>query len=49
VDEMTVKFIIGQEPLSRYDGFVQTIKNMGIDRAVEIYQTAVDRYIARSN
>jgi putative aldouronate transport system substrate-binding protein len=49
VDEMTVKFIIGQEPLSRYDGFVQTVKNMGIDRAVEIYQTAVDRYIARSN
>jgi putative aldouronate transport system substrate-binding protein len=49
VDEMTVKFIIGQEPLNRYDNFVQTIKNMGIDRAVEIYQAAVDRYKARSN
>jgi putative aldouronate transport system substrate-binding protein len=49
VDEMTVKFIVGQEPLSRYDNFVQTVKNMGVDRAVEIYQTAVDRYKARSN
>jgi putative aldouronate transport system substrate-binding protein len=48
VDEMTVKFIIGQEPLARYDEFVQNIRRMNIDRAVEIYQTAVDRYNARS-
>jgi putative aldouronate transport system substrate-binding protein len=46
VDEMTVKFIVGQEPLSRYDQFVQNIRNMNIDRAVEIYQTALDRYNA---
>jgi putative aldouronate transport system substrate-binding protein len=49
VDEMTVKFIIGTEPLTQYDAFVQTVKNMGIDRAVELYQTAVDRYKARNN
>jgi putative aldouronate transport system substrate-binding protein len=49
VDEMTVKFIIGQEPLSRYDAFVQTIKNMGVDQGVAIYQAAVDRYRSRSN
>jgi putative aldouronate transport system substrate-binding protein len=47
VDEMTVRLIVGQAPLARYDEFVQNIRNMNIDRAVEIYQTAVDRYNAR--
>jgi putative aldouronate transport system substrate-binding protein len=47
VDEMTVKFIIGQESFARYDSFIQTIKNMNVDRAVEIYQAAVDRYKTR--
>jgi putative aldouronate transport system substrate-binding protein len=49
VDEMTVKFIIGTEPLSRYNDFVQTIQKMNIDGAVAIYQAAVDRYKARTN
>jgi putative aldouronate transport system substrate-binding protein len=48
VDEMTVKFIVGQEPLSRYDNFVRTINSMNVSRAVEIYQAAVDRYNARN-
>jgi putative aldouronate transport system substrate-binding protein len=49
VDEMTIKFIIGTEPLAQYDTFVRNIKNMNIDRAVEIYQLAVDRYKARNS
>jgi putative aldouronate transport system substrate-binding protein len=48
VDEMTVRFIVGQVPLTRYSEFVQSIRNMNIDRAVAIYQTAVDRYNARN-
>jgi len=47
VDEMTLKFIIGQEPLSKYDEFVTNIKNMNIDRAIEIQNAALQRYLAR--
>lgn len=43
-DEMTLKFIMGQEPLDKFDEFVQTIKSMNIDRAIEIKQAALDRY-----
>jgi putative aldouronate transport system substrate-binding protein len=46
-DEMTLKFILGQEPLDKFDSFVETIKGMNIDRAVEIYQAALDRYNKR--
>jgi putative aldouronate transport system substrate-binding protein len=43
-DEMTLKFIMGQEPLDKFDDFVETIKGMNIDRAIEIKQAALDRY-----
>lgn len=46
-DEMTLKFITGLEPLSGFDVFVETIKGMDIDRAVEIKTAAVQRYFAR--
>lgn len=46
-DEMTLKFIMGQVPLSEFDDFVNTIKGMNIDRAIEIQQAALDRYFAR--
>jgi putative aldouronate transport system substrate-binding protein len=48
VDEMTLKFIVGQEPLSNYPQFVQRIRNMNIDQALSYYQAAVDRYNSRS-
>ncbi|WP_237266334.1 extracellular solute-binding protein [Thermoclostridium stercorarium] len=44
VDEMTLRFIIGTEPLSNFDKFVETVKSMNIDRAIEIRQKSVDRY-----
>lgn len=47
VDEFKLKFIFGTEPLENYAEFVENIKNMGIERAVEIQQTAYDRYLAR--
>ncbi|SFP74673.1 extracellular solute-binding protein [Caldicoprobacter faecalis] len=47
VDEMTMKIIMGTEPVSKVDEFQKTIKDMGIDKAIEIYQRALDRYYAR--
>lgn len=43
-DEMTLKFIMGQEPISKFDDFVATIKGMNIDRAIEIKNAALERY-----
>ncbi|MDR3174881.1 MAG: extracellular solute-binding protein [Treponema sp.] len=45
--EMTVKFIIGAEPLDKYDDFVRTLKSMGAENAVALKQAALDRYYTR--
>lgn len=47
VEEMTVKFIMGLEPMENYDRFVQQIKDLDIDTAINAYQTALDRYLSR--
>ncbi|SFM54527.1 putative aldouronate transport system substrate-binding protein [Paenibacillus sp. 1_12] len=44
VKEMWIKFIMGNEPVDNYDKFVATLKKMGIDEAIQIYQTAYERY-----
>jgi putative aldouronate transport system substrate-binding protein len=46
-DEMTLKFIMGQEPLSNFNNYVGKIKGMNIERAIEIQAAAVDRYYKR--
>jgi putative aldouronate transport system substrate-binding protein len=46
-DEMFAKFLIGTESLSNWDNFVNTVKRMGIERAVEIQNAALARYNAR--
>ncbi|MCL2059728.1 MAG: extracellular solute-binding protein [Oscillospiraceae bacterium] len=46
-DPMVVKFIIGEEPISNFDTFVSQLERLGLDRAVEITQDAVDRYYNR--
>ncbi len=43
-DEMTLKFITGQEPIANFDTFVSTIKGMNIDRAIELKDAALTRY-----
>lgn len=43
-DEMILKFIMGAESLDNFDKFVETIKSLGIDKATEIQQAALDRY-----
>lgn len=45
--EMRLKFIMGVEPIERYDEFVQTLKNMKIDEVLGIYQNAYDRYLKK--
>lgn len=47
VAEQTVKFIMGVEPMEKYDAFVSQINQMGISRAIELKQAALDRYNAR--
>ncbi len=46
-NEMMLKFITGQEPLDKFDEYVNNIKSMNIDRVIEIYKTALDRYNKR--
>lgn len=44
INEMVVNFIIGNEPLSKFDAFRQTIIDLGIDDAIQIKQNALERY-----
>ena len=47
-DETMQKWILGSEDVDAgYDTFIQQMKDMGIERAVEIQQAAVDRYNAQ--
>ncbi|KAB8134181.1 extracellular solute-binding protein [Gracilibacillus oryzae] len=44
VEQMEAKFITGVEPLENWDEYVETIENMNIERYVQIYQDAYDRW-----
>lgn len=44
VEQMEAKFITGVEPLSNWDNYVDTIEKMNIERYVEIYQNAYNRW-----
>lgn len=46
VDEMHDRFIMGREPLENFDQYVESIKALGIDQAIEAQQAAYDRYIS---
>ncbi|MCL6457277.1 MAG: extracellular solute-binding protein [Gorillibacterium sp.] len=46
-DEMFDKFVMGAEPLTSFDKFVSTIKDMGIDEVLAIQKDAYDRYLKR--
>ena len=47
VEENIPKFIIGDRDLSEWDTYVQDIKDMGIDVAIEIETACVERYNER--
>lgn len=43
-DEMLLKFIMGIEPLENFDHYVDTLKGLGIEEAIQIQQAALERY-----
>ncbi len=43
-DQMIVKFINGIEPIENFDKYVSTMKQLGVDRAMEIQTAALKRY-----
>lgn len=45
--EMFNKFVMGAEPLDRFDAFAETIQSMGIEQAIHIQQAALDRFNKR--
>lgn len=46
MNEWTSKFIMGLEPLSKWDAYVAEINKMGADKVVAVYQAAYDRYLS---
>lgn len=46
-DEMFDKFIMGVEPLDKFDAFVKNLNSMGIQEAITIQQQAYDRFLKR--
>jgi putative aldouronate transport system substrate-binding protein len=47
VNEKTVKFITGEEPLTNFDSFVQNFASMNLARAIAIQQAALERFNGR--
>lgn len=45
--EMVMKFILGIEPISKYDEFMSQLKKRGIDEVIAIKQAALDRFNKR--
>ncbi len=42
-EEMFIKFILGQEPLSNFDKFVETLEEMGVEDLLAAYESAYNR------
>ncbi len=47
VEENTVKFIMGERPLSEFDDFREELTRFGIEEVLEIQQAAFNRYFNR--
>ncbi|SFE12493.1 putative aldouronate transport system substrate-binding protein [Paenibacillus algorifonticola] len=47
VKEAELKIILGNESADNYDKYVQQMKDLGIERALEIQQAAYERYLKR--
>ena len=45
--EMLSKFIMGVEPIEKFDEFRSQLKQRGLDKYLEYYQQAYDRYMSR--
>jgi len=47
VDEMTLKIVLGTEPVDSFEKYVDKLKSVKIDRAIEIQKAALERYNKR--
>ncbi len=45
-EEALISFVVGERDLSTWDEYVATIEGTGVQEAIEIYQTALDRFLA---
>lgn len=45
-EEYLISFVVGERDFSEWDAYVATVESMGIQDAIDIYQTALDRYLA---
>jgi putative aldouronate transport system substrate-binding protein len=45
VEENTNKFVQGQLTIANYDKFAQSIKGMGIDNVLKVYNEAYKKYL----
>lgn len=43
--EVSYKYLTGEESLENFDSFVEELNKIGLERVLEIYQTAYDAYI----
>ncbi|HML46976.1 MAG TPA: ABC transporter substrate-binding protein, partial [Clostridia bacterium] len=48
VNEMFTKFVMGVEPLDNFDTYMNNLKSLGVERAIELKQNQLDRYNART-
>ncbi|TLS51769.1 extracellular solute-binding protein [Paenibacillus antri] len=46
-EEMLLKFVMGSEPIENFDAYVEQLKKMNIERAIELKAAAVERYAQR--
>jgi putative aldouronate transport system substrate-binding protein len=44
MEEMFIKFVMGNEPLDKFGDFVKQLEEMGVRDVIAIYQGAMDRY-----
>lgn len=47
VSEMFAKFVMGQENIANFDQYIETLKSLKIEEAIQIQQAALDRYMQR--
>ena len=44
IEQMEAKIVVGQDPVSKWEDYVQTMNKMGVEELVGIYQAAYDRW-----
>ncbi len=47
IEESVTEFISGTKPMSEFNNFIDHLKELGVDRAIQIQQNAYNRYLKR--